>query len=327
MATQPTVTVEDQSEAPPVDTHQKMIKTYWYLRLALVAMVVLLLVAIVREWWGTGWTCVQTSISAYYYTPAQMVFAGTLIVIGVCLIVLKGNTPTEDTLLNIAGMLSPVVAFVPTPKWSGDCTSVPVVLRPSSAAAGADAMQTHNLTNDMFSHNVENNMFAYMVLGVIVLTVISIDIFQRRGKPTGSPKSALVGLLVVWAVTGAAVIFLIRGLHTFLGWAHYLAAVPMFIILFAVVWMNGRRVHKAQNSPANSPWRGRASNPYTVIGWVMVVATIGCGLSAWAGFEYWVLCIELGLILPFAAFWGFQTFEFKDTGLGTTQFVDVARKS
>ena len=34
--------------------------------------------------------------------------------IGFCLIVIKGSTAWEDTCLNVAGMLAPVVAVVPT---------------------------------------------------------------------------------------------------------------------------------------------------------------------------------------------------------------------
>jgi hypothetical protein len=88
-------------------------KTYRYLRLALVALVALIMTAVALEWGRTH--CLQTSISAYYYTPARSIFVGSLVAIGVALIAIRGRSDGEDALLNLAGMLAPVVAFVPTP--------------------------------------------------------------------------------------------------------------------------------------------------------------------------------------------------------------------
>lgn len=45
------------------------VKTYRYLRVAMIGMVVLLGAALLHEWWATGWRCLQPSVSAYYYTP------------------------------------------------------------------------------------------------------------------------------------------------------------------------------------------------------------------------------------------------------------------
>ncbi|WP_130388544.1 hypothetical protein [Kribbella sp. VKM Ac-2569] len=72
------------------------IKTYRYLRMAMPAMIVLLAAALVIEWAKTDPHCLQTSISAYYYTPVRAIFVGSLITIGVCMVVLKGNTEPED---------------------------------------------------------------------------------------------------------------------------------------------------------------------------------------------------------------------------------------
>src|SRR5690349_9423078 len=71
--------------------------------------------------------CFQQSISAYQYTPVRGFFVGVTFALGICLICLRGSTEIEDALLNIAGMLAPVVALVPT-EYSVSarhCTSVP----------------------------------------------------------------------------------------------------------------------------------------------------------------------------------------------------------
>jgi hypothetical protein len=98
------------------------IKTWRYLRLAMIALVVGLAAAVIYEVARRGGDCVQTSISAYYYTPARAIFIGALIAIGACLICLRGSRDWEDILLNVAGMLAPVVALVPTPA-PGVCES------------------------------------------------------------------------------------------------------------------------------------------------------------------------------------------------------------
>ena len=41
---------------------------------------------------------------------------GALMAMGVSMVVLKADNEVEDILLNIAGVLAPVVALVPTPK-------------------------------------------------------------------------------------------------------------------------------------------------------------------------------------------------------------------
>src|SRR5262245_35426474 len=97
------------------------IKTYRYLRLGMVAMVVLLSVSVAIE--RSKVECWQTSISAYYYTPVRAVLVGALVAVGLGLIVIKGSTWFEDATLNIAGMFAPVVAFAPTSD-AGSCWSV-----------------------------------------------------------------------------------------------------------------------------------------------------------------------------------------------------------
>ena len=122
------------------------IKTYRYLRLAMVTMLVLLGAGVLIERFDNAAGCFQPSISDYYYTPAQAVFVAGLVTIGICMIALKGSTEWEDILLNLGGMLAPVVAFVPTPQGA-TCASVP------------------NIAPDIPA-NVANNIPALFVAGV-----------------------------------------------------------------------------------------------------------------------------------------------------------------
>ena len=137
------------------------VKTYNYLRIALAALVLLLYTSVVLEWWAAG-RCLQTSISAYYYTPVHAVFIGVLVTMGICLVALKGNTDGEDALMNLAGMLAPGVAFIPTP-GAEQCSSAPLITPDIPAVVG-------------------NNMAALFVTGLVV-GVFAVVIARRAGGP------------------------------------------------------------------------------------------------------------------------------------------------
>ncbi len=96
------------------------VRTYRYLRLSLVGLVLLLLFCVWLERLGGAEANKHLgSISAYYYTPARSVFVGALVAIGISLAAIVGRRGFEDSALNIAGMLAPVVALVPTPRGAG----------------------------------------------------------------------------------------------------------------------------------------------------------------------------------------------------------------
>ena len=115
------------------------VRTWHYLRLALVALVLGLVAAVLYE--HAQVHCFQTSISAYWYTPARGYFVAMLLGMSVCLVCLRGSTEAEDILLNFAGMFAPVVAFAPTPpeskdslasRWQARCRNA----RPTSPITG-----------------------------------------------------------------------------------------------------------------------------------------------------------------------------------------------
>jgi hypothetical protein len=79
-----------------VATGDSATKTYLYLRVALVALALFVSASLVIElvlgdgpWLG--------SISAYYYTPVRAALVGTLVAMGVCLIVIRAATGPART--------------------------------------------------------------------------------------------------------------------------------------------------------------------------------------------------------------------------------------
>ncbi len=256
-------------------------RTRTVLRWLMAFLVVGLGSAVLYQRWNSAADCFQVSISAYYYTPAQAIFVGALVSIGVCLLAVKGKTAAEDAMLNFAGILAPIVAIVPTPP-------------PVTASCDIPAGQGGQRAVD-----VANNMPALFVVGILTLGLAVVLVYRPvGGAPRGnrSEQVAVWAAVLLWVV---AVVVFVTARQTFLDTAHYTAAITMFAAIFAVVWINALLVAHAPDGS----WRNR----YTLVAVLMVVvgvATIAAGLAGW---DHWVIGIETGLITLFAVFWVAQT--------------------
>jgi hypothetical protein len=269
------------------------VKTYRYLRIAMVMLLLLLAVAVLIEHVHTDPRCFQTSISAYYYTPAQAIFVGTLIAVGVCMVVLKGSTEGEDILLNLAGMLAPVVALVPTPS-KGRCFSV--------AGAQPD-----------IAANVANNIPAIFLAGLAGL-VITFVLGSRDGRH--DPRH-LAGMGVAAAVLLGGFAWFLLGRDSFIDHAHYGAAFPLFVCIIGVVLINARWYGVRTTGSAEMGQSLR--NRYTVIAVLMVVLPLALWLVSKAvTWDHLVLWVEAVLLLLFAGFWLIQTRELWTEGVRDT---------
>ncbi len=271
-------------------TRHSIVKTYRYLRIAMVLLVLLLAASVLREAAAVGFDCAQKSISGYYYTPAQGVFVGALVAIGACLVVIKGSTDTEDVLLNIAGMLMPVVAFVPTPFEAG-CSSTPV-----QAAR--------------VNENVTNNVFALLVMGAVALLVAAY--FKRHG-PAEMERRAFA-----WGTGASVVVYLVVAVTYaadrafFIKVAHYGAAIPMFGCFVAVALIDARLFGLGPDPTRRTrPWLNR----YALVAEGMVASIVlGAAAHVVFGWEHWLLAVESALIALFAWFWVLQTRQLWSTG-------------
>ena len=258
------------------------IKTWRYLRLAMVALVVGLLVAVVYEWREVPRHCVQTSISAYYYTPVRGYFVGALLSIGTCLFCLKGNTRRDDLLLNLAGICAAVVALVPTPD-AGSCTSRPATI-------------------DDRAVDIANNVTVLVAVGLFALVVLAMIWVARRPRPR--PRPMYVAGALVWVP--AALIFE-ADRDAFMGSAHDVAAYSMFAFILGVVGLNACALRAIRSWH----WYG-----YVLVFVAMLLSAaiiLPAGL-VW-GWGHWVIGIETAFISLFAGFWAIQTAELWDEGL------------
>ena len=276
-------------------------KTYRYLRVGIVGMVGLLAVSVVIEIaWGAGQL---GSISAYYYTPVRAVFVGALMAIGLSLLAIRGRDGAEDTLLNLAGMLAPVVALVPTPLSRNGPNGEPEPYVP-----------------DEFLTSIENNIGSMLVLGVIG---IGFAAWTARRNPVETRRTAVLGVAVGSAAFVAFAGWFVLAPDSFDVGAHYAAAVPLFGCVSVVAWINAKAARaKVGETPAFEmlPAERRASLyrtiAYSMVGTVIVaVVLFVLELAEVTPIANWLFYVETVLLGLFVTFWVLQTAEYWNDGL------------
>ena len=217
--------------------------------------------------------CFQTSISAYYYTPVRAVFVGTLLTLGVCLLCLRGSTDVEDLLLNVAGMLALVVAFVPTPHYKMACTSVPTPVTDVNA-------------------DIANNVVTLLIVsGIALLIVGGVLVFTRTTLPArigGAVGAAL------WVIT---LVMFVSARGAFIDHAHDVAGVLMFLCIVGAAVDNACDTCRASLRPL-----------YIALAAAMVAALATIRIVGWAtGWQYYTILIETVVLALFVVFWLVQT--------------------
>lgn len=271
------------------------LKTYRYLRLGLVVIVVALLASLLIQRSNAG--CWQGSISAYFYTPARPIFVSGLVAIGASLIMIKGSTLVEDALLNLAGALAPIVAFVPT-TYEPACDS-PDQTRPSGLPSA-------------IVHDVQNNVGALLIAGLValVLGVVVFVLDQRSddllatrnagGRVAGLALAAVLLAVGAWALASERI----------LDW-HGWSAVVMFVMLATASIFNGAwlfRLNEGTGDNTSPRWRAFAVL-YIAVGAAMIIGGIII-MWVWPGpWEHRTLFLEIVEITLFGAMWVVQSVE------------------
>jgi hypothetical protein len=265
------------------DRNESIQQTYLTLRSAMVLLVVLLFTSVVIQALGSAPDCFQHSISAYYFSGARAVFVGALCAVGVCLMVYRGNTNTENVLLDYSGFMAFVVAFVPT-DIDNTCTA------------------TNVPTVDELASAVHNNVWSLLGVGLVA---VMLGIFAARRyvtEPTvRRDKPALVSAIVTLFVLLAGAVFFIFWPDEFQQVGHAVSAVALFAGIIAVTVVNAAGLSRTKGR-----W-----NRYTLMAVAMMLSTGACIVACQQGFGHWLLVLEALLIAEFAVFWYLQTRELR----------------
>lgn len=260
--------------------------TYRYLRGGIPVMLVMLGAALTIERMGA--TCWQTSISAYYYTSAHAVFIGTICAVGTLLIVYRGLKPTEDVLLNLAGVLAFVVAFVPTTR--------PML-------CGATRLPVDAVTQAAIVANVWA-----LVVGLAVSRAVSWWMYRHTGTGRELGFIARAALWAQRAVLAVGLATLIGAPSWFVANAHGIAATVMFAAIIGTVFLTAFLTDKGAAQSTNPQLYQRI---YRIIAIAMAVTLSAAVVVHFvlSAFSHVVLMVEVVLIVLFGGYWVVQTVE------------------
>jgi hypothetical protein len=282
--------------------------TYRYLRVAMVALVSLLLVSVVITVLARD--CPLGSISAYFYTTTHAVFVASLCAVGACLIVYHGRMIAEELLLDFSGILAFVVAFVPTKKPDDCCGGgLPtrgnpvvgvgnnVVALVLAAIAGIVLYRGLKWLRDRRPQTTEGESEAPGWLQAVLDKPARSLLWNRR------LFLVLVGILCA----GLAVFVVNRPL--FENYAHNAAASLMFGGIVGVAGLYA--------GYAAGHGKTRPSIVYLILALAMAVMVIGAIVSGFFLPKYLTLSVEIALIVGFVAFWIYQTYDVWDIDKST----------
>jgi hypothetical protein len=282
------------------DTDEYVLRSYRYLRLAIVVLLVGLAAALIGQQWSAG--CIEGSISAYYYTPVHGLFIGSLVGTGAAMVALRGRTTVEDTFFNVAGLLAPVVALVPTTRQDVLCDGKALPL---------------NLDRDDL---VPNSLFALLAAGATILVVTAIIAKSRKslGDQAESLKQSLltgVAPSALLIVAGLVTVFVFdQPLYTFM---HFGAAVGLFAAIFlAIGSLLSKRFHGVLHrvltfGRPKEPYRKPEMKYYRRYTGVLIATVPSVIVAALVG-RSWIFWVEVVGIASFTLFWIIQTAELWD---------------
>jgi hypothetical protein len=271
-----------------VNSGDRVLDTYRFLRGGLVVMVVMLFASMIVVAITTG-GCWQTSISAYYYNAAHSVFVASLCAIGTLMITYRGSNDTEDILLDLAGILAFVVAMVPT-------------ARPDRICGPA-------LPEYVVDPAIRNNMWA--VIAGLVFAKVGASVLYRswRAGPPGLSRYGQWAFVVFWTTIFFGVITFIVFPEQFAKHAHTVAAILMFACIIAVVVINA---YLADNEQVSKPGYVRAYRmvALAMFATLLLVAVLHKQFDPDGnGWNYAVILAEILLIAEFGIYWALQTRE------------------
>jgi hypothetical protein len=306
-----------QTEQP---TPRDVSKTYNFLRLGIIGTVLLLAVSIGIE--RSKVDCLQTSLSAYYYTPVRAIFVGTWIAICLALIVYKGRSTGEDFFLNIAGVFAAVVAIAPTTDV-GKCWSLPP--RP-----GDPPVQEDGSLADWVVANIENNIYALLAIVFVAMVIMIITAIgnarERRFGEDGPDQRQVTehdktegqgSLLGMWVAVGFSILLFFAGWWAIAFWddfntrAHGFAALIAIsclglAIIFEAYHLQKRGLHL--QSPDGKTWKSHRRRYWVYLAIVALMA-VGGAVIWWTGVadEHTLFWVEVWEITLFLAYWIYET--------------------
>jgi hypothetical protein len=292
------------SRRPTASQERMTWQTYFGLRYGLVILSAMLYIGVLIQW--LYYHCSQGSISAYYFTPVRPVLIASLSAIGVSLIVYRAKRDLENSVLDVAGFLAIIVAFVPTstPAPGTGCNASNTLLSPELTAGIApeatraiEQAYTSRLNDDIMIAiaNSVTALFVAALLGILTGRLIKPIPGTRRQSGRIRGRSSGLAVLALLAV-GVAAYFLLDA-ATFRRLAHPTAAITFFALILFVMGLN------AVDEKTAPAYRHRY---WGIVAMTVVAMAVIGSLHDRIAWTFW---LETAGILGFAAFWLVQSNE------------------
>jgi|tagenome__1003787_1003787.scaffolds.fasta_scaffold20979464_5 hypothetical protein len=293
-------------------------KTYTFLRMTLVALLVGLGVAVIWQTYRQGWQILD-SVSAYYYTPAQPIFVGALIGLGACMIALRGGNTPEEVFLNLGGMFAAGVAIVPTSRGADYRTAIEACRQPDSPRSDCPTVRA---LEQATRANIENSLVALLVVGALALTATWF-LASRDTSPGGGTRSLAFrwGFWTSVALLAVTAVLLVVNFDVIVANYHFICAVGLFVCIVAVAVSNAVRREGIEVPGSGTAMAGpglRAGltalrpaaggpNVYAGFAWALLAVAVVGVIAVRLGLVslFW---LELAAALLFILFWLTQTF-------------------
>ena len=326
--------------------------TYFYLRVAIILLVALLAVAVLRQDRSHPSGVPLGSISLAWYTPVQSVLVAVLVAAGVAMIAIRARG-IQEPLLDFAGLLAPLVAFVPTPEpVRGPCFHLPPdpTLGGQQPPAVPDGRWTPAACQEYVAR-IDGALVPYFWVAAVAILAALVYVAVRRRNPAlvyrdvgggvlawfrdrflrgdvREPTRAeeVVGVVLTGLVWAGAIVWYAVGRTSFLLHAHRFGAAVMFLAMALVALVAGEAALRGRTAAARSygtTGRRAAAVLYGLVALAMIVGVVlTAGLRALGltdNNHRWFWALEWVLLGGFWLFWCIQTFEARIPRLTTTR--------
>lgn len=266
-------------------------RTYRYLRLSLVGIVVLIAVSLAVEWATEG---PLGSVSAAYYTPAGPVFVGGVFAVSLALLVLSGHSFGQVS-LDLAAIVAPLIAVVPAPVFAGDVPALDCGGSPEPCIPVATLPAVHN----------------GMTALVVTAAVGWVAALVLAAVQHGFVRRAVWGLVVSGAIIAGVAVWWLVWPDAFLRAGHVVAAASFFAFIALAALASARDARRAGARGYHAVYLAVAVAIVVVL-LLLLVAVIAESLGGGAPEPWGISPVFLGeavALALFAAFWIVQTVE------------------
>jgi hypothetical protein len=172
-------------------------RTYRYVRIGIIGAIASIFVSLIAVGTTTGW---PASLSALYYTPGKTVFVGAIFAVTLGLLALSGHS-VEQILLDLAGVVAPLIAIVPT-----------VVTATDVPGHTVDCPETVPCIPQQVVPDIANGMVTYAVIGgaglvlAVVLALVQHTISRGLLVAIAIAAAIVLGMTLWWALDPASFI-------------------------------------------------------------------------------------------------------------------------